>query len=304
VVKVGIAILTLNAGDSFVKLLDSLAIQNSSIAETLIIDSGSTDNTLKLAGKYPCKVISIDKKNFNHGGTRQFAAECLKNFDIVVFLTQDVILYDERSIGNLVAAFNNPEVGAAYGRQLPHNGASLLAAHARIFNYPPQNQLKSYEDKKKLGIKTAFLSDSFAAYRVKNLQAAGGFPNNVIVSEDMYVGAKMLKQGYQIAYAADACVYHSHDYTLCEEFKRYFDIGVFQGREAWIGAEFGGAEGEGLRLVLNQLNYLWEHNGAYYIPKAILANAVKFMGYRLGFYEKYLSISVKKKMSGQSYFFK
>ena len=64
-------------------------------------------------------------------------------------------------------------------------------------------------DREALGIKTAFLSDSFAAYRCDALADVGGFPD-VPACEDMYVGAKLLQAGYTIVYAAEAQVYHSH----------------------------------------------------------------------------------------------
>ena len=80
----------------------------------------------------------------------------------------------------------------------------------------------------------AFISNSFAAYRVSVLKEVGGFPDDVIFGEDMFVATKMLKAGYKIAYAAGACVYHSHDYSLWQEMKRYFDMGVFHAREPWI----------------------------------------------------------------------
>ncbi|SCM83619.1 O antigen biosynthesis rhamnosyltransferase RfbN [uncultured Sporomusa sp.] len=301
--QIGIIIPTLNAGSRFIRLLDSITKQQANITRKLIIDSGSSDNTVGIAKTYQYEVIPINQAKFNHGKTRQLGIDYLADIDIAVFLTQDVILYDENSIGKLIAAFKDLSIGAAYGRQLPHKGASLLAAQVRLFNYPPNSQYKSYADKTKLGIKTAFMSDSFAAYRITSLQAAGGFPH-VIVNEDMYVAAKMLKQGDKIAYIAEACVYHSHDYTLRQEVQRYFDIGVFQQQEAWIRAEFGEAEGEGLRLVKEQLNYLVNNNHISSIPKAMLLNVAKLIGYRLGMHEKYLPRRLKKVLSGQSYFFK
>lgn len=301
--RVGIVIPTLNAGKSFIKLLDSIARQTAKINRKLVIDSGSVDKTVSLAEVYQYEVVNIDTGKFNHGRTRQFGIDYLTDIDIAVFLTQDVILHDMDSISKLVSSFEDTKIGAVYGRQLPHIGASLLAAHARLFNYPAKRQCKSYADKNKLGIKTAFMSDSFAAYRMKTLQGVGGFPH-VIVNEDMYVAAKMLMRGYQIAYEAEACVHHSHDYTLRQELQRYFDVGVFQSREPWIRAEFGGAEGEGVRLVKEQLRYLMKNKGTHCIPKAIIANAVKLIGYRLGMYEKYLPMRLKRALSGQSYFFK
>jgi rhamnosyltransferase len=301
--RVAVVIPTLNPGQSFSKLLTQLDKQNCDFVYKLIIDSESTDATLNLSQEHQCHIMWQPQSSFNHGKTRQVCIDYLEHqADIVVFITQDILFYDGNSIGNLLKAFQDEQVGAAYGRQLPHEGASSIAAQARLFNYPEQSRMKSYEDKEVLGIKAPFMSDSFAAYRVKALQAAGGFPH-AIVSEDMYVGAKMLKLGYKIAYVADAKVYHSHDYTFIEEFKRYFDIGVFQAREGWIRDEFGKAEGEGVKLVLDQLRFLVDKKEFLNIAKAIVANSFRIFGYKMGLKEKMIPKKYKKILSGQPYFF-
>ena len=155
------------------------------------------------------------------------------------------------------------------------------------FNYPAESQLKTFDDKKIFGIKTALNSNSFAAYRVDALKSIGGFPNNVILSEDMYVAAKMLLDGRKIFYNADAQVYHSHNYTATQEFHRYFDIGVFHSRESWIRDTFGSAEGAGKKFVLMKLKALWKENPINFFG-AIFRDGAKFFGYRLGRLEKFL----------------
>ena len=75
----------------------------------------------------------------------------------------------------------------------------------------------------------------------------GWFAEHLISTEDTYAGARMLLAGYTLAYVSDAMVYHSHNYTVFQEFKRYFDIGVFHKKERWILEAFGNAEGTGLR---------------------------------------------------------
>ncbi len=300
--RVGLVVLTLNAEKYLIKLFDSIDRQSYKVDRKLLIDSDSTDSTIELARKYNWEFILIKKSEFNHGDTRQKGLEYFRDMDIVIFITQDIIFAGEDTIFQLVESFTNNKIGAAYGRQIPHANASAIAAQARLFNYPERSKIKSYQDKDKLGIKTAFMSDSFAAYRVKALASVGGFPH-AIVSEDMYVAACLLKKGYIIAYVAEAKVYHSHDYTICQEFKRYFDIGVFQAHESWISEEFGKAEGEGIKLVVNQIKYLYKHN-LFLIPKAMGLNVVKLFGYKLGHCEKYLPNALKKILSGQSYYFK
>lgn len=118
----------------------------------------------------------------------------------------------------------------------------------------------------------------------------------MIGSEDAYVAARMLLAGYQVRYAASALVYHSHDYRLLEEFRRYFDIGVFYGREPWIRQAFGDAGGEGKRYVLAELHALREANALHRAPEVVVRSAFKLLGYRLGHLERYLPNSLKRRL--------
>ena len=280
----GLIIPTLNAGEQFKKLLSQLAAQTLS-TKKLIVDSESTDSTARLAKNFGLEVLTIPRKNFNHGATRQFALEhLLKNFplDVIIFLTQDVLLRDDESLARLVKIFSEDKtVGLSYGRQLPHTNATNEAKFLRAFNYPPESQLRSFDDKKIYGLKTAFASNSFAAYRVETLQNVGGFPSNVPLCEDMFVAAKMLMSGQKIFYAADAQVYHSHNYTAAQEFRRYVQIGKFHAQESWIRETFGSAEGAGKKFVLMKLSALAKKNPVDCVG-AIFRDAAKFFGYRLG----------------------
>jgi len=234
---------------------------------------------------------------FNHGGTRNLSLQHIPPAtDFVVFMTQDALLANMDALQKLVSAFDDPSVACAFGRQLPHEDASTLAAHARIFNYPEASRVVSLADKDRLGLKTCFLSNSFAAYRVQDLLAVGGFPSNVILGEDMAVAARLLLAGKRVAYQADACVYHSHNYTPMEDFRRYFDTGVFHAREQWLLDAFGGASGEGLRFVKSEVRYLLKH-APWLIPSALLQTGLKLAGYRLGRAEGRLPLTLKKRLS-------
>ena len=277
----GLIIPTLNAGSQFKKLLSQLAAQTLP-TKKLIVDSESTDGTADLAKSFGLEVLTIPRRTFNHGATRQFALETILPLDVVIFLTQDVLLHDDESLAKLVKIFSEDStVGLSYGRQLPHEGATNEAAILRAFNYPPESQLRSFDDRKKFGIKTAFASNSFAAYRVAALQRVGGFPSNVPLCEDMYVAAKMLLDGWKIFYAATAQVYHSHNYTAAQEFRRYVQIGKFHAQESWIRETFGSAEGAGKKFVLMKLSMLAKKNPLDCVG-AIFRDAAKFFGYRFG----------------------
>lgn len=293
-VRIACIVPTYNGLDDFTRLLDSL--DNQSVQFDLyVVDSSSRDGTGELARSRLNNVITIPSSQFNHGGTRQLMVNQNPGYDVYVFLTQDAYLEDSNAIERLIAPFANEQVGAVCGRQLPHLNASPLAQHARLFNYPGTSQIKSFEDAPVLGLKTAFMSNSFAAYRGRALQAVSGFPEHVIFAEDMYVAAKMVLSGWKVAYAGDASCRHSHNYSLMEEFRRYFDMGVFHAREPWIRERFGGAGGEGLRYVKSELKFLGLSR-LHHWPSAILRNACKLLAYKLGQKEQRLSTGLKKKL--------
>ncbi|UDC27542.1 hypothetical protein SB00094_03040 [Klebsiella variicola subsp. tropica] len=246
-----------------------------------VIDSGSIDNTVTVAKENGFAVKCINADEFNHGGTRNLIVNMHRDeFDIVIFLTQDAIPQPD-FLSNILKCFEDPMVACAYGRQLPHDDATYISKHARSFNYPSRSYVSTKDDIPKMGIKTAFTSNSFSAYRINTFCKLSGFPENTILSEDMYFAAKCILNGYKVAYCGNSMVKHSHNYSPIEEFRRYFDIGVFHCDEAWIRKEFGGAGGEGKRFLYSEFIYL-SQNSLASIPRAFLHNFLKIFGYKLG----------------------
>jgi rhamnosyltransferase len=286
---------TLNAAGDWPRL--TFALLGALLPQcVLIIDSSSSDETPELARAAGFIVHTIARADFNHGATRQLAAELLQEAEILVFLTQDAVLTDPGAIAKLLEPFADSKVAAAFGRQLPRHGATPIEAHARFFNYPKQSSIRTFENRKPFGFKAIFISNSFAAYRREALMAIGGFPRDVIFGEDTIVAAKLLLSGWKIAYAAEAQVYHSHNYTWTQELKRYFDIGVLHTREPWLLEEFGGTSGEGSRFVRSELRYLWPSH-VWYLPSAVIRTVLKLIGYKLGKNEGKLSLRWKRKLS-------
>lgn len=286
---------TRNSGNSIKSFLECFNSQ-SFRTDLLLIDSDSTDETVSNAVEAGLKVHQISLQEFNHGATRQLGVALSVNSDFFIFMTQDAFLASSNSIKNVMASFKDPKVGAVCGRQLPQSNASHIAAHARLFNYPAKSSIKSKDDVPLVGIKAAFISNSFAAYRRTALMEVGGFPSDIIFGEDTYVATKMLLAGWKIAYSAEATCYHSHNYSMKEELERYFDIGVFHSREKWFIDSLGKPEGEGKRFVISELHYLLIHS-PWLIPEACVRTVLKLIGYKLGKLELRLPLWLKRKLS-------
>jgi rhamnosyltransferase len=258
----------------------------------IVIDSSSTDGTAEMARRDGFEVVEITPAEFNHGGTRQMGAELAADASILIYLTQDAAPCGPDAFANLVRQFVDSEIGAAYGRQLPRESAGAIEAHGRLFSYSDESVVRSWESRKSLGFKSIFFSNSFGAYRKEALMSVGGFSTDVIFGEDTLVVARMHRAGWKTVYVADAMVRHSHAYSVGEEFRRYFDIGVLHAREKWLMEHFGTASGEGRRFVLSEWNYLLRH-APHQIPSAMVRTLAKYAGYKIGRRERRITPRVK-----------
>lgn len=225
--KISLVILTLDAGEEIGNLLKRLLDQTVVPNEILVVDSASTDNTVSIAKEYPgVRVLSIERKDFNHGLTRDMALREATG-DIVCFMTQDAVPTNDKFVENLIAPIlSDGEIAISSGRQLPKADARRFEQLVRAFNYTDVSYVRSKADVSKLGIKTYFATDVCAAYRRSQYLELGGF-GKTNMSEDMLMAAKAINAGYKVAYAANAEVYHSHNLTLKEQYRRNYAIGVF-----------------------------------------------------------------------------
>ena len=298
-----IVVPTLNGGATWQKAADAIATQQPGPVKTLIIDSGSMDETVEVSRRHGFDLLQIEKSDFDHGRTRQQGVDLSPEAEIIVFLTQDAVLQTPDAISRLLQPFSHSRIGAAYGRQLASDDASIFEQHARGNNYPAVSIVKSRDSISALGIRTAFCSNSFSAYRRSALIEVGGFPDRTLFAEDMLVAAKMILADYNVAYQADALCEHWHDYRISEEFRRAFDIGVFHKREHWILEEFGGAEGEGGSLILSGLRRIASED-PFALPAALMKYTAKTLGYIAGRAESILPVRLKRGFSMNRSFWK
>jgi rhamnosyltransferase len=288
---------TLNAQTYLPCLLPLLDLNNS-----FFVDSSSSDETYKILLDGTWKVISIDRKNFNHGGTRNLCLE-LCDRDFVIFMTQDALPKDHTLFSELLKPFADPSVAATYAKQLPRHGAGTLEQLDRTFKYPDYPIIQSKETLEFLGARTYFLSNSCAAYRMSVFRELGGFPDTEIMAEDATYAYKLINNGYKIVYTPSAEVYHSHDYSLIQNFKRYFDTGVYRSTSELAKSDISKKDvGQGsqyvrycIREIISRKEYLLLIN--------LLANTIfSFLGYVLGKNYVIIPNPLRKLLSMHSYY--
>lgn len=219
---ISVIILTMNAEENIAPVLSLLQKQTIQPYEIIIADSESTDKTVSIAEEYGAKVLPVRRKEFNHGGTRDYAFKHSKG-EYVLFLTHDAIPSHDILIEQLFEVLNNnPNMAVVYGRQLPKENATYMERLIREYNYPVESHTYGSKDIPSHGIKTFFMSDVCALYRRNIYEEIGGFEKNVKTNEDMFYAANAIRNGFTVGYAADAKVIHSHNFSLKEQYQRNF----------------------------------------------------------------------------------
>jgi rhamnosyltransferase len=278
--RISVIIPTLNAGVYIEKLLSMLQAQDITYSEVIIIDSSSRDNTVDIAQGFGAKAVVIPRHTFNHGKTRNIAADKATG-DILVFMTQDALPLDNTLLRNLTTPLQLPDIAATFAKHIPRADASPLEVFARQFNYPETGSIKGIDDIKKYGIKTFFFSNVCSAIKKELFLKVGMFPEDVRANEDMLMAAKLIVNGYKVAYIPEAKVIHSHSYSLLQLFKRYYNIGSSINNNSWV-LKYTRAEGEGIRLVKEQISFVLKRHNYLWIPYIFLESVTKYAGYKIG----------------------
>lgn len=235
--KVDIICPLYEAENYILNLNDSLLKQeNVNINKIQYVLTKSKDNSEKILKENKFNYILIDKKDFSHSLTREKEAMKSKS-DIIVFISQDIVIENTDYLYNLVNPIINGEADACYSRQLTK--FDNIEKYTRESNYPDKSIIKTKDDIEKLGLKTFFFSDASSAVNTKVFKKLNGYDGkNLPINEDMYFAYKLIMNGYKIKYCADSVCYHSHNFKLKELYDRYKLTGRFFKENSYID-DFG-----------------------------------------------------------------
>jgi len=192
--------------------------------EVIVIDSGSSDGTVDIASSFGVRVEKISPVEFHHGRTRNLGASLARG-RFLVFLTADAFPVDSSWLGSLIAPFADVEVAATFGRQIPKHDANPIERFFLEQIYPNTGRTYSRRDVDEGNPeRIVLLSDVCSALR-KDVWERLRFNEKIILSEDQEIARRILRQGWKIAYEPKSQVFHSHNYSLPDVFRRYFDSG-------------------------------------------------------------------------------
>lgn len=227
--RISLVIPTYNAGPLLDDVLAGIhRLRGVTFDEKVAIDSGSRDGTVDRLKSAGFRVEGIDKRTFDHGGTRDLGISRTTG-DIVVLMVQDATPQSEDWLKKMVEPFRNPQVAGVWCRQVPRPKCQPVLRR-RILGWPgwgegvtvkqlqPEQRLQDLPPFEQLML-CAFDNVASAIRRAAWQQFPLG-PRRF--GEDVWFGKRAIAAGLALAHQGGAVVMHSHDRSAWAEGKRTF----------------------------------------------------------------------------------
>lgn len=295
--KVAALVPVFNGAHYLPALLSALESQTRPPDETWIAETEPRRETEELVRRHGARYVPVAPGGFDHAGTRSRLAR-ETDADVLLLLSQDALPSGREAVARLLRPLEaDPGVAAAFGRQVPPSGAHPFTRMKRAFLYTGASKVHRFEDRHGSGFRTAFFSNSFAAWRRGPLADVGWFGERRLMCEDVSAAAALLAAGHSVAYVADAEVEHGNEHPLRVELARYFDIGATHALDPRLEKDFGSPHGEGLRFVRFGVRYLLEGGWASHLPAFAVWSAGKRVAYSLGRHHRALPAALVRRLS-------
>lgn len=229
--SVSVIIPTKNAGKDFPILMKTLNAQRGfEKIEVVVVDSGSTDETLETAKLLGATVINIKPEDFSHSGARNLGAKAASG-DYLLFIVQDALPPNDTWLATMYMTLIENDLAVVSCAETPREDADLFYRQNcwnyynflgvnntdRIFSLPKSQDYVSLRQNGQLSDLANFISrDIFMQY---------GYRLNY--AEDLDLGIRLIKDGHTLAFLGSSRVIHSHNRTPYYFLKRGFVDNIF-----------------------------------------------------------------------------
>jgi glycosyltransferase involved in cell wall biosynthesis len=208
--RCSIVIRAFNEEQHIGRLLTGISQQSLKPIQVILVDSGSTDATLAIAGQYPVRVVTVSPQEFTFGRSlNRGCAEAQGEF--LVFISAHAYPVYPDWLERLLQPFADPRVALVYGKQRGHERAKFSEAQQLAKLFPDQSVAEQ---------RTPLCNNANAAVR-RALWQQRPYNEQLPGLEDVEWAAWALHQGHLLAYAAEAEIVHVHDESLRQVYNRY-----------------------------------------------------------------------------------
>lgn len=227
--ETSVVIRSFNEVDTIGRVLDAVEAQAYRDFEVVLVDSGSTDGTLDVAGPRVDTVVEIDPRDFTFGYSLNAGCEAATG-RFCAFLSAHAIPTDESWLGPMVDALRDDDVAMSYSKQ--RGVETTKFAEERHFEelFPEERRVQTPPD---------YFANNASSAIERSLWEEHRFDEYLTGLEDIEWAKHFMDRGYVVVYEPEACIYHIHDESWVQVFTRFEreaiaarEIGVRSRRDA------------------------------------------------------------------------
>lgn len=210
---ISVIVRTLNEEKYLDELLRAIAgqdLDSDRDLEIVIVDSGSTDETLGIAERHQCRVTHICPEDFTFGRSLNRGAEFALG-DILVFVSGHCVPANTDWLRHLIAPLQAEQAVYSYGRQIGRDTTKFSEVQVFQKYFPGQSRM----------LRGEFFCNNANAALIRSIWKDHPFDEEILGLEDMELAKRLVAGGRNIAYVASAPVYHIHDETWRQTERRY-----------------------------------------------------------------------------------
>ena len=210
--KVSVVIRTLNEAKYLGELLEGIANQqtNGLECEVVLVDSGSTDQTLSIAEHHGCRILHIKREDFSFGRSLNLGCEAASG-DILVITSGHCVPADTHWLYKLCEPLLHGTVQYSYGKQL--GGLKSHFSEHRVFEkyFPLNSQVPQ----------AGYYCNNANSALLKAVWNHHRFDEDLTGLEDMELAQRLAKEGGLVGYVAEARVFHHHSENWAQVRRRF-----------------------------------------------------------------------------------
>ncbi len=197
------------------RLLEGISLQTIKDVQIILVDSGSTDNTVKIAEEKDVDIVSISPQDFTFGRSLNIGIEVAES-DFILIASAHVYPVYPDWIEKMLKPFSDPSVALVYGKQRGVSGSQF--SERQIFNhwYPDVSQNPQNHP---------FCNNANAAIR-KSLWEKNPYDESLPGLEDLAWAKWAQENNHIIAYIAQAEIKHVHEESWRGIKRRYLREGM------------------------------------------------------------------------------
>lgn len=200
--QLSIIIRTYNEEKYLPELLYSLTLQNIEDCkmEIILVDSGSTDETVQIAKSYGCKIEYIRKDEFSFGKSLNIGCSAASG-NILVFISGHCIPVNNSWLINLVRPIILNQVSLTYGKQIGINFSKFSEKQIFAKYYPEESSIPQNN----------FFCNNANAALDQRIWEKYLFDEELTGLEDMHLGKRILNDNFKLGYVSTAEIFHIHN---------------------------------------------------------------------------------------------